>query len=100
MTADLQPAQPETVEPPPFRRLIAYFLELGSLGFGGPIATVGYAARSGRATQVDEPTGSPRRHRAWTNDAGTTGSPSRDVGRVSAPRSGRRAGHGPRLHSS
>ena len=45
MTADLQPAQPETVEPPPFRRLIAYFLELGSLGFGGPIATVGYMQR-------------------------------------------------------
>ena len=45
MNADLQPAQPETVELPPFRRLIAYFLELGSLGFGGPIATVGYMQR-------------------------------------------------------
>src|SRR5712692_2934566 len=44
-TADLQPDQPETVEPPPFRSLIAYFLELGSLGFGGPIATVGYMQR-------------------------------------------------------
>ncbi len=29
----------------PFRRLLGYFLELGSLGFGGPIATVGYMQR-------------------------------------------------------
>ena len=29
----------------PFRRLLAYFVELGTLGFGGPIATVGYMQR-------------------------------------------------------
>ncbi len=40
-----QPVQPQSIEAPPFRRLIAYFLELGSLGFGGPIATVGYMQR-------------------------------------------------------
>src|SRR5437879_12767258 len=37
------PAQP--VEPPPFKRFLLYFLELGLLGFGGPIATVGYMQR-------------------------------------------------------
>src|SRR5437879_3354894 len=37
------PAQP--VEPPTFKRFLLYFLELGSLGFGGPIATVGYMQR-------------------------------------------------------
>ena len=31
--------------PVPFARLLIYFLELGSLGFGGPIATVGYMQR-------------------------------------------------------
>ncbi len=29
----------------PFRKFLLYFLELGSLGFGGPIATVGYMQR-------------------------------------------------------
>jgi len=32
-------------EPIPFRRYIAYFLGLGTWGFGGPIATVGYMQR-------------------------------------------------------
>jgi chromate transporter len=31
--------------PVPFPRLLIYFLELGTLGFGGPIATVGYMQR-------------------------------------------------------
>ena len=42
---DPQPAPPPQVEPPNFRRFLLYFLELGSLGFGGPIATVGYMQR-------------------------------------------------------
>lgn len=42
---DPLPAQLAPVEPPPFRRFLLYFLELGSLGFGGPIATVGYMQR-------------------------------------------------------
>ena len=29
----------------PFRRYITYFLGLGTWGFGGPIATVGYMQR-------------------------------------------------------
>ena len=35
----------ETPAQVPFRKVIFYFLELGSLGFGGPIATVGYMQR-------------------------------------------------------
>jgi chromate transporter len=31
--------------PPPFRRLLRYFVGLGTWGFGGPIATVGYMQR-------------------------------------------------------
>src|SRR5215469_7345876 len=39
-------ARPESrPEGPAFSRLLLYFLELGSLGFGGPIATVGYMQR-------------------------------------------------------
>lgn len=33
------------VQPPGFGRLLAYFLKLGAIGFGGPIATVGYMQR-------------------------------------------------------
>lgn len=33
------------VEPVPFRRFVFYFLRLGTTGFGGPIATVGYMQR-------------------------------------------------------
>lgn len=32
-------------EPVPFRRFVFYFLRLGTIGFGGPIATVGYMQR-------------------------------------------------------
>jgi len=45
MMADLQLAPAPPVEPPPFKRFLLYFLELGSVGFGGPIATVGYMQR-------------------------------------------------------
>src|SRR5215469_16105867 len=39
-------ARPESrPEGPAFSRLLLYFLELGALGFGGPIATVGYMQR-------------------------------------------------------
>lgn len=43
--ADSGPAAPPPVEAPPFKRFLFYFLELGALGFGGPIATVGYMQR-------------------------------------------------------
>jgi len=33
------------VEGVPLARLVAYFLRLGSVGFGGPIALVGYMQR-------------------------------------------------------
>ena len=36
---------PDQVEPQPFRAFLAYFLGLGTWGFGGPIATVGYMQR-------------------------------------------------------
>ena len=39
------PADVETVASVPFHRFLIYFLGLGSLGFGGPIATVGYMQR-------------------------------------------------------
>ena len=32
-------------EPVGFGRILAYFLKLGAIGFGGPIATVGYMQR-------------------------------------------------------
>src|SRR5690349_6384666 len=41
--ADL-PSEPAP-EPIPFGRYVAYFLGLGTWGFGGPIATVGYMQR-------------------------------------------------------
>ena len=37
--------EPEAGERIPFRRYIGYFLGLGTWGFGGPIATVGYMQR-------------------------------------------------------
>jgi chromate transporter len=40
---DREPAEP--VEPVAFRRILRYFLRLGTIGFGGPIATVGYMQR-------------------------------------------------------
>ncbi|WP_284984008.1 chromate efflux transporter [Arthrobacter sp. efr-133-TYG-118] len=43
-----QPVNPGPVpgpEPVAFRRFVFYFLELGAVGFGGPIATVGYMQR-------------------------------------------------------
>ena len=33
--------------------LAMYFLKLGSIGFGGPVALVGYAPRSGRDAALD-----------------------------------------------
>ncbi|HST89585.1 MAG TPA: chromate transporter, partial [Ktedonobacterales bacterium] len=38
-------AAPASVAEPTFRELLRYFLGLGSWGFGGPIATVGYMQR-------------------------------------------------------
>jgi chromate transporter len=40
--ADDQRAEPQ---PPPFREVLRYFVGLGTWGFGGPIATVGYMQR-------------------------------------------------------
>jgi chromate transporter len=37
--------KPSLTETVPLRRLVAYFLRLGTLGFGGPIALVGYMQR-------------------------------------------------------
>ena len=39
------PAQQPTHEQVPFRKFVLYFLRLGTTGFGGPIATVGYMQR-------------------------------------------------------
>jgi chromate transporter len=39
------PTGPGGVEPPGFGQLLRYFLGLGTWGFGGPIATVGYMQR-------------------------------------------------------
>jgi chromate transporter len=40
------PVQEETTTTrPPMRALLLYFLRLGALGFGGPIALVGYMQR-------------------------------------------------------
>jgi chromate transporter len=40
------PTQPASAQPHPrLRRVLGYFLGLGTLGFGGPIATVGYMQR-------------------------------------------------------
>ena len=38
-------ALPADGEPPPFRSFLRYFLGLGTWGFGGPIASVGYMQR-------------------------------------------------------
>src|SRR5262249_16071933 len=40
-----QPSEPETARPPGFGSFVRYFLGLGTWGFGGPIATVGYMQR-------------------------------------------------------
>lgn len=40
-----QPADAEPASPVGFGRVLAYFLKLGAIGFGGPIATVGYMQR-------------------------------------------------------
>jgi chromate transporter len=40
--------RPDAAEPPapaPFTSVLRYFLRLGTLGFGGPIAVVGYMQR-------------------------------------------------------
>jgi chromate transporter len=37
--------QPPPTQPPSFARVLGYFLRLGTIGFGGPIATVGYMQR-------------------------------------------------------
>ncbi|MDQ4503527.1 chromate efflux transporter [Sinomonas sp. ASV322] len=41
-SAEATPASGEVV---PFRKFLLYFLRLGTIGFGGPIATVGYMQR-------------------------------------------------------
>jgi chromate transporter len=43
--AGQQPSEPETACPPGFGSFVRYFLGLGTWGFGGPIATVGYMQR-------------------------------------------------------
>jgi hypothetical protein len=44
--ADAQPAaDAENAGAVAFGRILAYFLKLGAIGFGGPIATVGYMQR-------------------------------------------------------
>lgn len=46
MTTTETGARPEEdVAPPPMRAFLGYFLRLGSLGFGGPIALAGYMQR-------------------------------------------------------
>src|SRR5438876_1791287 len=46
MARDIKPADEAPAgERVPFRRYIGYFLGLGTWGFGGPIATVGYMQR-------------------------------------------------------
>src|SRR6266498_1010469 len=39
------PEGEQKAQPPPFRAFLRYFLGLGTWGFGGPIATVGYMQR-------------------------------------------------------
>lgn len=51
--AQLQSNPPSSVEPPPFKKFLLYFLELGSLGFGGPIANVGYTQRDVKEPILD-----------------------------------------------
>jgi chromate transporter len=43
--AEATAVRPEVTEPCSLGQLLAYFLRLGSLGFGGPIALVGYMQR-------------------------------------------------------
>src|SRR5438552_13993364 len=45
MTMETDPRQDEEGQKPPFRARLRYFLGLGTWGFGGPIATVGYMQR-------------------------------------------------------
>jgi chromate transporter len=45
VVSEARPASEALVVEVPFRRFLLYFLELGSLGFGGPIATFGYMQR-------------------------------------------------------
>jgi chromate transporter len=40
-----QPSEPGAARPPGFASFVRYFLGLGTWGFGGPIATVGYMQR-------------------------------------------------------
>lgn len=44
-TAAEAAGQPEQVRPAGFAGVLRYFLRLGTLGFGGPIAVVGYMQR-------------------------------------------------------
>jgi chromate transporter len=43
--ADRTDQQPALARPPGFGSFVRYFLGLGTWGFGGPIATVGYMQR-------------------------------------------------------
>ncbi len=45
VTGDTQDDEPGGRHPVGFGRVLAYFLKLGAVGFGGPIATVGYMQR-------------------------------------------------------
>lgn len=45
MTSPTPAARPDTAVPYSLRDLVAYFLRLGTTGFGGPIALVGYMQR-------------------------------------------------------
>jgi chromate transporter len=45
MSATEQPQSESTLAPFSLRDLLLYFLRLGTLGFGGPIALVGYMQR-------------------------------------------------------
>ncbi len=45
MTEEVAAQQAEPAPPPPMRSFLGYFLRLGALGFGGPIALAGYMQR-------------------------------------------------------
>ncbi len=45
VTSEESPAHAEAERSPPFGAYLRYFLHLGTFGFGGPIATVGYMQR-------------------------------------------------------